>query len=73
VLDRLQQRLDYETEHTFYFCNHNGCPRHTFEEAMSNAFKCPICNNHLVHVENVETIKILEKQIEVLKQEINRN
>lgn len=73
VLVRLQQRLTYEIENTFYHCNHNGCPRHTFEEAMANAFKCPVCNNQLVHVENDAVIGLLKKQIQVLEQDIKNN
>jgi transcription initiation factor TFIIE subunit alpha len=70
VLERLQQRLAYETENTFYYCQNNGCPRHTFEEAMSNTFKCPICSGHLDHHDNTEIIRILKKQIELLKADL---
>jgi transcription initiation factor TFIIE subunit alpha len=70
VLERLQQRLIYETGNTFYYCRNIDCPRHTFEEAMSNTFKCPICAGHLDHDDNSEIIKILKKQIELLKVEI---
>ncbi len=73
VLEKLKQRLQFETENTFYHCHKNGCPRHTFEEAMTNAFKCPICNGQLVHVENIQTIDLLRKQIQVLEQEIDHN
>ncbi len=73
VLERLRQRLAYEAENTFYHCNHDGCPRHTFDEAMTNAFKCPICNNQLVHVDNTQIISILRKQIEVLEEDIKPN
>ncbi len=73
VLERLKQRLAYEGENTFYHCNHDGCPRHTFEEAMANAFKCPLCNNQLVHVDNTQIISILQKQIEVLEEDIKPN
>ncbi|MFX1577592.1 MAG: transcription factor E [Promethearchaeota archaeon] len=73
VLEKLKQRLHYETENTFYHCSNNGCPRHTFEEAMTNAFKCPLCNNQLVHVDNIQIINLLKKQITVLEQEIEHN
>ncbi len=73
VLEKLKQRVLYETENTFYHCNNNGCPRHTFEEAMTNAFKCPVCNGQLVHVDNLQIITLLKKQIEVLEQEIKHN
>jgi len=71
VLARLQERLSYERSNTFYHCDHNGCPRYTFDEAMSNAFKCPICNGRLVHSENAAIINLLQNQIEILKQEID--
>lgn len=73
VLERLRQRLEFESGNTFYHCNHNGCPRHTFEEAMSNAFKCPFCNNQLVYVDNTKIIGILRKQVEILEKEIEPN
>jgi transcription initiation factor TFIIE subunit alpha len=73
VLEKLRQRLLFETENTFYHCNNNGCPRHTFEEAMANAFKCPKCNGQLVHVDNLQIIALLKKQVEVLEQEIEHN
>jgi len=70
VLERLQQRLTYETENTFYYCKNNGCHRITFEEAMSNTFKCPTCAGHLDHDDNTELVKMLQKQIELLKADI---
>jgi len=73
VLARLEERLNYERANMFYHCNHNGCPRHTFDEAMANAFRCPICNNQLVHVDNTKIIQLLTKQIEILKEEIKHN
>lgn len=73
VLHRLEQRLSYETENTFYHCNHDGCPRNTFEEAMSNAFKCPLCGGQLVHTDNTNIVRVLRKQIETLKTEIEAN
>jgi transcription initiation factor TFIIE subunit alpha len=73
VLERLKQRLHYETANTFYHCQNNGCPRHTFEEAMANAFKCPTCNGQLVHVDNLSIIKLLRTQIEALEQEMKHN
>ena len=73
VLERLKQRFDFEVENTFYHCNNNGCPRHTFEEAMVNAFKCPICNNQLVHVDNSQIISMLKKQIAILDEDIKPN
>ncbi len=70
VLERLEQRLIYEGQNTFYYCKNNGCPRHTFEEAMAQTFKCPICAGHLDHDDNSEIIRILKKQIELLKADI---
>jgi transcription initiation factor TFIIE subunit alpha len=73
VLERLRQRLTYESDNTFYHCARNGCPRHTFEEAMSNAFKCPVCNNQLVHVDNGEIVRLLRMQVETLEHDIEAN
>ena len=73
VLERLQQRLSYEAKNTFYHCNHNGCPRHIFEDAMGNAFKCPICNGQLIHVDNTNIINLLRQQIEILIKDLEQN
>ena len=73
VIERLTQRLAYEQANTLYHCNHNECPRHIFEEAMSNAFKCPICNSQLIHVDNSEVIRLLKEQIKILKEEFEAN
>ena len=73
VLERLKQRLTFESGNTFYHCNNNGHPRHTFEEAMSNAFKCPLCNNQLVHVDNAKIIAILREQVDLLEKDIEPN
>ncbi|MFX1510718.1 MAG: transcription factor E [Promethearchaeota archaeon] len=73
VLEKLRQRLQFETENTFYHCNNNGCPRHTFEEAMANAFKCPVCSGQLVHVDNIQIITLLKKQVQLLEKEVGNN
>ncbi len=73
VLEKLRQRLQFEKENTFYHCNNNGCPRHTFEEAMANAFKCPVCSGQLVHVDNIQIITLLKKQVQLLEKEVGNN
>ena len=40
VLERLQQRYDYENGSDFYHCGNGDCPRATFEESLDLDNKC---------------------------------
>ena len=67
VLSKLQARLRYEKENTFYFCALNGCSRLTMEQAMEYEFRCPKCGAPLVAEDNAPIIKALENRIRVLE------
>ena len=43
VLERLQQRYDYENGSDFYHCGNGDCPRATFEESLDLDYKCSSC------------------------------
>jgi transcription initiation factor IIE alpha subunit len=40
---------------------------------MSNAFKCPVCSNQLVHVDNSDIVRLLRMQVETLEHDIQGN
>jgi len=69
VLQKLQERLDYEKNHVFYQC-HNGCPRFTFEDAMEVSFFCPQCQIPLENISNESIIEVLKINVEILENDL---
>ncbi|MHA1755089.1 MAG: transcription factor E [Candidatus Odinarchaeia archaeon] len=67
VLKRLEERLNFEKEHQFYYCPKDESIRLTFEEAMEASFKCPHCGELLQFKDNSNLIKVLEAKIDELK------
>ena len=47
IMNRLQQRLNYENSSDFYHCGNGDCSRSTFEDALDQFFKCPSCGQVL--------------------------
>ena len=72
ALDKLQLRLDYEKNHTFFVCKTDTDVRMTFEEGMEISFKCGKCGNQLESSENGEMVSVLEVKIEQLEAELSR-
>ncbi|MCX8170974.1 MAG: transcription factor [Candidatus Bathyarchaeota archaeon] len=70
VLEKLENRLEYEKDHDFYYCHTPGCRRVTFEEATENLFRCPVCHKPLIHYDNSKIIAALSKKIERIKSEL---
>ena len=70
VLEKLNVRLEYESNHDFYFCNTPGCRRITFEEAVEAVFHCSACGKALVHFENSSMIDNLGEKVEQLRKEL---
>ncbi|MHA1410700.1 MAG: transcription factor E [Candidatus Odinarchaeia archaeon] len=67
VLKRLEERLNFEKNHQFYYCENDDSIRLTFEEAMEAAFKCPHCDGMLVFRDNSDIIRVLSEKINDLK------
>ena len=70
VLDRLQQRLDYENASDFYHCNNNDCSRVTFEDALDLFFKGPSCGKVLNLKKNDKARKLFLKKIDLMKKDL---
>jgi len=64
ILERLEERLEYEKKHQFYWCGTKGCRKLTFEEALDSLFKCSVCGKPLQPVDNEQTIKAIESKID---------
>ena len=73
ILERLQQRLDYENSSDFYHCGNEDCPRVTFENALELFFKCPSCGNVLNLKKNDKAKKAFAHKIDHIKKDMRQN
>jgi len=72
ILDRLQQRLDYESSSDFYHCGNEDCPRTTFEDALEAMFKCPSCAKVLNLKKNEKAKKAFAKKIDEIRNDMQQ-
>jgi len=72
ILERLEERLEYEKSHQFYWCGTKGCRKLPFEEALDSLFKCPVCGKPIQPVDNEEVIKAIELKIEEIKRNLDQ-
>ena len=79
IIDRLEKRLEYESQNIFYWCGNPEHPRYTFSEAAEKLFKCEICGKTLMPYDNAELVaalswvtsemkKIMLKYTEIMKE-----
>ncbi|MCP8313694.1 MAG: transcription factor [archaeon] len=69
-LERLKDRLIYESDHEFYHCGMLTCPKRTFEESIDVFFKCPNCGKILDLIDNSEVKKALDWKIKEITEEM---
>lgn len=70
VLARLKERLQYEEQNMFFACP-NGCiKRMTFDKAMEQQFKCPLCGSMLQNFDNSKILNKLRLKIESLERDL---
>ncbi|HIJ01410.1 TPA: hypothetical protein HA363_02055, partial [Candidatus Woesearchaeota archaeon] len=65
-LAKLQDRLEKESNSTFYMCK-SACTRMDFERAMEFNFKCPECGELMDEQNNARTLEFLKEKIKELK------
>lgn len=70
IVERLQQRLDYENASDFYHCKNDDCQRVTFEDALEEMFKCTSCGNILNLKKNDRSKKAYVKKIDEIKKDM---
>jgi len=70
VLQKLDTRLSYEKNHDFYYCSTPGCKRLPFEEAVELLFRCPTCNQPMMHFDNGKLVDILSQKVDQLRKEL---
>ncbi|MFQ6136730.1 MAG: transcription factor E [Candidatus Hydrothermarchaeales archaeon] len=69
ILKELTQKLEYETSHVFFSCNHDNS-KIPFDIASECNFKCPQCNGVMEFCDNQNEVMSLEEEIERLRQEL---
>jgi len=70
VVNRLQQRLDYENSSDFYHCGNEDCPRVTFEDALEAFFKCPNCGKVVNIKKNDKSKKAFGRKIDEIRKDM---
>jgi transcription initiation factor TFIIE subunit alpha len=70
VLQKLDTRLSYEKNHDFYYCGTPGCKRIPFEEAVELIFRCPTCNEPMMHFENGKLVEFLSQKVDQIRKEL---
>lgn len=72
IVERLQQRLEYENASEFYHCGNDECLRVTFEDALDGMFKCPSCGSILNFKNNDKPKKAYAKKIDEIKNDMQQ-
>ncbi|MDI9643755.1 MAG: transcription factor E [Candidatus Verstraetearchaeota archaeon] len=72
ILNRLKERLQYETSNVFFVCSKDSL-RLSFEDAMETNFQCPTCGGKLESLNNQEIIFILEKKIREIEENLQES
>jgi len=70
IVERLQQRLDYENSSDFYHCGNEDCPRVTFEDALEAFFKCPNCGKVVNIKKNDKSKKAFGRKIDEIRKDM---
>jgi transcription initiation factor TFIIE subunit alpha len=74
ALSKLVERLRYEETYVF-LCG--GCrderERFSFDDALSNDFKCPRCGSPLIQIDNASVIRRLREIIDAIKTSVERD
>jgi transcription initiation factor TFIIE subunit alpha len=70
IVERLQQRLDYENSAEFYHCGNEDCQKLTFEKALDLSFKCPTCGKLVNITKNEKLKKALQAKIDQLREDL---
>ena len=71
-LSSLKRKLEDEETIEYYTCS-KRCKKLSLEEAMEDGFKCQECGNLLNKVDNQKEIKQIQREINVLEEEISHD
>lgn len=67
IIDRLEKRIEYESQNIFYWCGDPNHPKYTFSEAADLMFKCKLCGKTLLPYDNTKLIAALSWALAELK------
>ena len=72
IMERLQQRLDYENSTQFYHCGNDDCPRVTFEDTLDDMFKCMNCGGVMNLKKNDRAKKAFASKIDAIRDDMQQ-
>ena len=67
IIDRLEKRIEYESQNIFYWCGDPNHPKYTFSEAADLMFRCKLCGKTLLPYDNTKLIASLSWALAELK------
>ncbi len=73
VMNKLFSRLRYEETYVFTCPECKNSERFSFDDALSNDFKCPHCDAPLSPIDNSLIIKRLKELIELIRSGVERD
>ncbi|MGQ9597092.1 MAG: transcription factor [Thermoproteota archaeon] len=69
ILQKLREKLEFVELNELYHCGREGHKILTFDEAVENLFKCPICRDPLYRMDKEEYIRKLTTLIKTIEDE----
>ncbi|MCS7138912.1 MAG: hypothetical protein NZ873_02515, partial [Crenarchaeota archaeon] len=69
ILQKLREKLDFVERNELYHCGKEGHRILTFDEAVENLFKCPVCNDPLQRMDKEDYIRRLKTLIKTIEDE----
>ncbi len=67
IIERIEEKINYESQNIFYWCGTPGHERYTFAEAADIMFKCAKCGKTLMPFDNAKIISALKWVLGELK------
>ena len=70
IVERLEQRLDYENSSEFWHCGNEDCSQIKTEDALELFYKCPSCGENLDIKHNDKVKKGFQKKIDEIRKDM---
>ncbi len=67
IIDRLEKRIEYESQNIFYWCGDKSHSRYTFSEAADMMFRCNKCGRTLMPYDNAKLMASLSWALAEMK------
>jgi len=67
IIERIEEKIEYESQNIFYWCGTKGHERYTFAEAADIMFRCEKCGKTLMPFDNTKIITALKWVLGKLK------